>query len=166
MCHGTPGVYLPREVRRLQYNWRGNPDVFWARFTMDYHYDDNCGDATTSATYYLRPIADRELPGSMASVIPTYGACTNLGPSGCTLQRSDMPMGCVTGMACVPCGGVDKGQSPVTWRNESGRSVIRDFKAANRRLNPNIELGNKALHAQTQDAAVDAMLAAFANKRR
>jgi hypothetical protein len=37
LCHGTPGIYDPHHIRRLQAAWVGSQDAFWAQFVEDYY---------------------------------------------------------------------------------------------------------------------------------
>lgn len=56
MCR-HPGAYAPRDILELQKKWTGDTDQFWAKFMMDYKYEDESSNEETSVTFYLRPVA-------------------------------------------------------------------------------------------------------------
>jgi hypothetical protein len=103
----------------------------------DYHLGKN-----GRPKFYIRPAAEGEIPGGLASVLAMYGGCIHLGENGCTLPRSSMPIGCVAAMPCNPRLNVevDKHQAEAVWDNELGREVLQAFDEENRQRNPSARL--------------------------
>ena len=144
-CKNTPGGYDPAHVKGLV----SQGHLSYEDLVKDYYLGKDC-----HPQWYLRPAAIGEKPGGLSSVTAMYGACSHLGPRGCTLPRSDMPIGCVAAMPCDPRRNVevDKRQARAVWGNDLGREVIREFDEANRRRDPSVPLS--ASDVRTQMLAV------------
>jgi hypothetical protein len=140
-CTNTPGSYDPAHVKALV----AQRLLRYEDLIKDYRLDKN-----GIPKFYIRPAADGEIPGGLASVLAMYGGCSHLGENGCTLPRSSMPIGCVAAMPCNPRLNVevDKHQAEAVWGNELGREVLQAFDEANRRRDPSVPLSESDLRTQ------------------
>jgi hypothetical protein len=146
-CMNTPGSYDPAHVKYLV----DNGFLRYEDVIKDYHHGEiPGGHAVRRPKFYIRPAAEGEIPGGLASVLAMYGGCIHLGENGCTLPRASMPIGCVAAMPCNPRLNVevDKHQAEAVWDNELGREVLQAFDEANRRRDPSVPLSESDLRTQ------------------
>lgn len=105
-CKTLPGAYLPDQLTAAQLKsglasgnlvlawWDGDPRPEMNCFDVDC--DGSCGRHENSdklrRAYYVRPRNELSPPGPFDGT--AKGACTLLGPTGCTLTFEDRPAGC------------------------------------------------------------------------
>jgi hypothetical protein len=121
--YGNPGIYGP-EYFIKQLSEGVDTAILFKNIVADYQFEDK----SNKAVFGLRPSkAVVETPGELAPFIPVKGACSMLGPKGCTLLRSNMPLGCVTTMVCETSNAIDKNKIPEVWNSPMGKHVIKLF---------------------------------------
>ena len=108
LCIGVPGAYDPEHVLQLA----TKDPAFYANCIQDFYATVN-----KSPSFYLRPRIVHETGGTRAPFFATRGNCSFLGPSGCTLERKEMPLGCVVARACVR-GGPNADKTEATKRQK------------------------------------------------
>ena len=151
LCHGLPGIYDPGHLNHLLAADGASLAEMAPHLVEDYYLGDEVsslagGEEVKQATvFYLRPRTSDEAPGGLASMFPTAGSCSRLGPRGGTLARDEMPIGCMSAFACRPGpgpgAGPGKAQAVEMWDTEEGRDLVRRFEAESRRQTPEVALG-------------------------
>jgi len=86
-------------------------------------------EAKQDTTFFLRPQQVHETKRARLE-LPADGACIHLGANGCTLNRSDMPLGCTSVYGCKPEQKtyLTGNMVEVAWRTKYGRAVMAAFE--------------------------------------
>jgi len=114
-CTHIPGIFDPVTI--------GEQEEIWDQCVEDWllKYDLNIS--------FLRPKTVNEA-GYQAKLSPKAGDCVFLTPTGCSLSRDKMPIGCVTKYSChrtkrLPSYG--KQNCDIFWDNDVGHDVMRRY---------------------------------------
>ncbi len=128
LCYEIPGMYTPRDIRKLRVSWKSTQRAFWYQFTEDFWVDDTSG----RVTFFLRPTKAGESGGGIASLLPVHGECVHLGLNGCRLALAAMPIECVTRYSAGDIAplSIERSYAPLLWGGECGLSTIKEFEAA------------------------------------
>jgi hypothetical protein len=142
LCSNLPGGYDPQHLSELV---RSGAISLTTDLVKDYLIGDG-----QEIHCYLRPPTVHEKPGELAPFFPRRGRCAMLTDTGCSLARADMPIGCVSALACDPTrsASVDKHEAPIVWGTPAGVDLIRQFDAANFSRDPNAPLDIATVRAQ------------------
>jgi len=97
LCTGVPGVYDPAHLGRLLDGGDMSLTDLVSTCVMD---EWPMSSARGSSTYYIRPRTTAEQGGTRVRDREPNARCVHLGSAGCALQRTHMPLECVSTYAC------------------------------------------------------------------
>ena len=153
-CSRIAGEYAPEQLLFRIADGAKTKEVF-ADLIIDYY----CGEQDNKP--YLRPRNVEEIgePRAIAKLFP-IGACVHLGPSGCKLSRTEMPLGCLTSRHDRenPTG---KKDADAIWGGAVGRATILLYEIYQLRQKASaadLDLSNGARALEMAAAPLDTLL--------
>ena len=120
LCTFIPGIYDPDHLYQMLQTGVITKQWIMDKLILDFWV------GVESPIIYLRPKTINENPGHSNVTIPDTGPCINLTPTGCALNRSQMPIGCISTYACgsdKPSWGKLKGSG--YWNGCKGSVLVK-----------------------------------------
>jgi hypothetical protein len=124
-CTQLPGLYSPQQI--IHDLEQKGPSIFES-MTQDYRIMAGPHD-TSYVTFFLRPALKIETGGTRCDT-PKTGQCVHLGPHGCTLNRENMPTGCLLALPCTTRGARTQNKVNIcrTWMSQDANYIIELFE--------------------------------------